>query len=228
MIKLQSPSFAFKRHARVWLNWPDAAECIFLNNATQREAIQQHAARGLPFVARSRQPDDGADLVPLGLRMPRTEAARSLSFCVPASVIRDVDDAISLSEALSSENNLPPLWHDTLLHLQSDAERIGLTLRVYGSLAWQIASGTQYMADNSDIDLLVIPDSEEQARAALRLLDAVEKEGNVRLDGEMIFPDGRAVAWKELLANTRLVLVKTLAGVTLTSMECVWKQPAWH
>jgi phosphoribosyl-dephospho-CoA transferase len=112
--------------------------------------------------------------------------------------------------------------------LHADAERIGLTLRIYGSLSWQTASGTQYMADNSDIDLLLFPDSEEQARAALRLLDEAEKEGHVRLDGEMIFPDGRAVAWKELLANTKLVLVKTLDAVALTAMECVWKQAAWR
>ena len=76
--------------------------------------------------------------------------------------------------------------------------------------------------------MLLVPATLEQAHAGLRLLDAVEKEGRVRLDGEMIFPDGRAVAWKELLANTRLVMVKSDEGVALATLESVWRQAAWH
>lgn len=228
MIAPQSSSFVFKRHARVWLNWPDAAQSIYMQDGLQSDAIREHAARGLPFVARSRQPGDQTDMVPLGLRLPRTTAQRSLGFCVPPAMVREASDALTLSEALLKQSPLPAGWYDTLMHLQTDAAQIGLTLRIYGSLSWQCATGTHYLADNSDIDLLLTPASLEQAHAGLRLLEAVEKEGRVRLDGEMIFPDGRAVAWKELLANTRLVMVKSAEGVALATLESVWKQSAWH
>jgi phosphoribosyl-dephospho-CoA transferase len=228
MIAPQSSSFVFKRHARVWLNWPEAAALIHLQDGVQAEAIHQHAARGLPFVARSRQPGDQPGMVQLGLRLPRTSTPRSLAFCVPKSAVREASDALSLAEALLLQTPLPSGWYDTLMHLQTDAAQLGLTLRIYGSLAWQCATGIHYLADNSDIDLLLAPESLEQAHAGLRLLEAVEKEGRVRLDGEMIFPDGRAVAWKELLANTRLVMVKNAEGIALATLESVWKQSAWH
>lgn len=228
MITPQSSSFVFKRHARVWLNWPDAAERMHVQDGVQAAAIHQHAARGLPFVARSRQPGDHPDMVQLGLRLPRTTDHRSLAFCVPASVVREVRDAMTLAETLSQQTPLRAGWYDTLTHLQTDASKLELTLRIYGSLAWQCATGTPYLADNSDVDLLLAPETLEQAHAGLRLLDAVEKEGCVRLDGEMIFPDGRAVAWKELLANTRLVMVKSNEGVALATLESVWRQSAWH
>ncbi|RQO37323.1 malonate decarboxylase holo-[acyl-carrier-protein] synthase [Herminiimonas sp. KBW02] len=228
MIAPQSSSFFYKRHARVWLNWPEAAECMHVQDGVQAAAIHQHAARGLPFVARSRQPGERPDMVQLGLRLPRTTDQRSLAFCVPASVVREASDALSLSEALLQQTPLPNGWYDTLMHLQTDALKLGLNLRIYGSLAWQCVTGTPYLADNSDVDLLLAPATLEQAHAGLRLLDAVEKEGRVRLDGEMIFPDGRAVAWKELLAHTRLVMVKSNEGVALATLESVWKQSAWH
>lgn len=218
----------FKRHARVWLNWPDAAELIHLQDAVQLAAIHQHAARGLPFVARSMQPGDLYGMVPLGLRLPRSAAPRSIGFCVPPTVVREVSDALSLSEALLQRTALPKGWPDALQRLQADATRLGLTLRVYGSLAWQCATGIPYLAENSDIDLLLAPESAEQAHAGLRLLEAVEEEGLLRLDGEMIFPDGRAIAWKELLANTRLVMVKSAEGVALATQESVWKQASWQ
>ncbi|MFJ7567848.1 malonate decarboxylase holo-[acyl-carrier-protein] synthase [Herminiimonas sp. NPDC097707] len=228
MIAPQPSAFVLKRHARVWLNWPEAVELIHMQDGVGMTAIQQHAAHGLPFVARSRQPGDRPGMVQLGLRMPRTENPRSLAFCVPPSMVRETTDALSLVEALSQQTPLPSGWYDTLMHLQADAAQLGLTLRIYGSLAWQCATGTRYLADNSDIDFLLEPASLEQAHAGLRLLEAAEKEGCVRLDGEMIFPDGRAVAWKELLANTRLVMVKSAEGATLATLESVWKQSAWH
>jgi phosphoribosyl-dephospho-CoA transferase len=228
MVAPQSSSIVFKRHARVWLNWPEAAEHMHVQDGVQAAAIHQHAARGLPFVVRSRQPGDRPDLVQLGLRLPRTTDQRSLPFCVSASVVREASDAMSLADALLQQTPLPAGWYETLTHLQNDASKLGLTLRIYGSLAWQCATGTPYLADNSDVDLLLVPATLEQAHAGLRLLDAVEKEGRVRLDGEMIFPDGRAVAWKELLANTRLVMVKSDEGVALATLESVWRQAAWH
>lgn len=225
--------FLSMRHARTWIN-PAALASLRIGRAEQRVIIEQHAQRGFPFVVRRMQPCDfgmlvtTSDDVPLGLRLPRSAAVRSLSFCAPRAALTACADAITLVDVLASVESLPAGWSGALQLLEHRAQDIGLTLRVYGSLVWQSVTGARYLADDSDVDLLLRPQSLLQAKAGLALLKEFSDEGVMRLDGEMVFPDGRAVAWKELLGNTRDVLVKTSTGVELIQTELIWKQAVWH
>ena len=84
-------------------------------------------------------------------------------------------------------------------------------VRVYGSYGWQFLTGMPYVRAGSDLDLSVhAPD----LHAALRALDwlsqtvALGEAGYggrspsarlpLRVDGEIVFPQGQALAWREL------------------------------
>lgn len=216
-----------QRHSRVWLDHVMTPSVIQLANEECRSEIELHADGHQPFVARRLQPCDPAGCVPLGLRLPRTSSIRSLSFCVTPSVIRRVDDAMPLVQALESES-VPLAWRHTLQLLQQQTSDIGVTLRVYGSLAWQVSTGVNYLAHDSDLDLLVRPTSARQARTCLKILSAASQSGAICLDGEMAFPDGRSVAWQELTTDSAHMLVKTATGIKLDTTESIWHQTSWQ
>lgn len=222
-----------QRHSCVWLSSTFAPSAIRLVNDDYRAAIAAHAGRGHPFVARRPQPCDGdtRGCVPLGLRLPGTSAVRSLSFCAEPDAIAKVEDAMPLAEALECEG-LPPAWRPALQQLLQALQAIGVTPLVYGSLAWQSATGVAYLAEGSDVDLLLRPASAQQARACLDIVNmAARSEAQstaIRLDGEMEFPDGRAISWKELATNATHMLVKTGTGITLDTTESIWNQTSWQ
>ena len=68
-------------------------------------------------------------------------------------------------------------------------------MRVYGSHGWQCLTGLEHVHQGSDLDLLVPVHNAACADAAVRNLACFAAP--MRLDGELIFPDGSAVAWRE-------------------------------
>ena len=117
---------------------------------------------------------------------------------------------------------MPAQWREGLARLEQEAAGAGLGLAVYGSVALEALTGQHYLRPDSDIDLLLRPLSRAQLLAGLDLLAAHAE--HLPLDGEVVFPDGRAVAWKELrtaLASapgTR-VLAKALERVALVKPD---------
>lgn len=114
--------------------------------------------------------------------------------------------------------NIPRPWRSALASLAADAAGQGIALHVYGSAALQVLTGQGYLRDTSDIDLLVQPRDRAQLDVALALL--CSHANALPLDGEIVFPGGRAVAWKEWAAACRgaagtRVLVKEMEGVSL-------------
>ena len=92
-----------------------------------------------------------------------------------------------------------------------------LNLQVYGSFGWQHLTGLPYVRPGSDLDLIApVSDDAGALHAAL----ALERMAwPVRLDGELAFPDGHSIAWREYLMRHRSevahVLVKHRSGVAL-------------
>ena len=75
-------------------------------------------------------------------------------------------------------------------------------------------TGAAYLRKDSDLDLLLAPTTEEQLHLVLRVL--VSMEGTrPRLDGEIVLPDGRAVAWREAASDSATLLIKGLSDVSL-------------
>ena len=136
---------------------------------------------------------------------------------------------------------LPPGLRPAAMRLDQALAAAGASARVYGSFGWQHLTGLGYLHPGSDLDLLVrVRDAAgadvalaalQEAAAAFaphaeppggsRLADAAGGEIPLapRLDGELAFDDGRAVAWREWATwrdgRARQVLVKTSSGAYL-------------
>jgi phosphoribosyl-dephospho-CoA transferase len=96
---------------------------------------------------------------------------------------------------------------------------LGVRSRVYGSHGWQLLTGLPCVHASSDIDLWSAVTDAAHADAVASALQACSTLGAPRLDGELLFPDGRAVAWREWQAwrsgRCRALMVKTLTGASL-------------
>jgi phosphoribosyl-dephospho-CoA transferase len=83
----------------------------------------------------------------------------------------------------------------------------------------QAITGQSYLTPASDIDLLFVPADAASLRAGLALLE--QYAALLPLDGEIVFPSGEAVAWKEWISAGRhdaRVLVKDAGAVRLAPM----------
>jgi phosphoribosyl-dephospho-CoA transferase len=127
---------------------------------------------------------------------------------VSSALVARATPAITLREALPVSGD----WHDKLAALCDAAP----TLRVFGSLAMQTLTGQQYVSPTSDVDLLFHPSSRSQLENVMSLLTTHAE--HLPLDGELVFPDGAAVSWKEwrmAITHPAKVMVKELHTVRL-------------
>jgi phosphoribosyl-dephospho-CoA transferase len=179
-----------------------------------RSCLGLWAARGLPLVV-TRQPPMADDRVAAGLPAPARYRRRRLALAV------DPRDAVSLEDfpAAAAVARLLPRGLAAALHaLLAALADAGCAPRAYGGFGWQALTRLAYVHPASDLDLLLAVESPAQADAVARVLAAHAWAGP-RLDGELLLPDGGAVAWREWHAyregRAPLVLVKRLHGVAL-------------
>lgn len=206
----------YPRHDLVWLTregWQ-----LLLASASQatpaHAAIFRWADADWPLVVRRNDADARADDICLGLAAPPhpvSGAKLRLPLRVPARHIARHSAPSPLDAAVHA---LPARWQASFARLvQASA---GFDLRVFGSLALQALTGQAYLRDASDIDLLFRPRDNAELDQGMLLLAGYLDE--LPLDGEIIFPGGQAVAWKEWIsarAHTERVLVKSQASVKL-------------
>ena len=212
----------FARHDLVWLTsrgWqrvragaPDQALA----------ALDRWRDAGWPAVVRRAEADIAPGEVAIGFPLPpRLEDGGKLKFgcCVEMSDIGRRTRALPLVGALDA---VPAQWREGLEMLERQAADAGVGLGVYGSVALAALTGQYYLTPLSDIDVLLQPHTRRQLMIGLDLLSW--HAGILPLDGEVVFPDGRAVAWKELRAafagapGTR-VLTKGLDRIALVLPE---------
>ena len=128
-------------------------------------------------------------------------------------------EALALRAVLAS---LPSRWQADAAAMAAQSAAQHLTLRVYGSVAWQALTGLNYIGPRSDIDLLFHPDSVTALEGGVALFQ--RHAHHLPLDGEIVFPSGSAVAFREWLlaleagADTR-VMVKESDGVSLQRID---------
>ena len=215
----------YARHDLAWLTaegWLQL-QAAMPPGAPAHAAIRRWSAAGWPLVVR--RPDMvsaagasssalAAGEIFLGLAAPPDAASGAklrLPLRVPACHVERSSPPLPLAQVAHA---LPPAWQAPFARL-ADASA-GFELRVFGSLALQALTGQAYLRESSDIDLLFRPRGIPELEAGARLLAA--HLGQLPLDGEIVFPSGRAVAWKEWLASRddgARVLVKSHAGVKL-------------
>jgi phosphoribosyl-dephospho-CoA transferase len=113
---------------------------------------------------------------------------------------------------------LPAGWQPKIGALAASPEIAAASPRVYGSAAIEIVTAEPCLTPTSDLDLLLAPSNWSHAvsvAAALAALDLSLPEP--RLDGEIVNPEGVAVAWRELATRRQRVLMKSHARVGLDS-----------
>lgn len=213
----------YARHDLAWLTeggWQHALSSA-APGTPAHAVIARWAAARWPLIVRRRDTppqagavtgaDDGT--VCLGLAAPPdgNGAKLRLPLTVPTLQIARHSAPLPL-EAVA--HALPACWQSPFARLR-DASA-GLDLRVFGSLALQALTGQSYLRDSSDVDLLFRPRSASELDAGTLLLAGFLSE--LPLDGEIVFPSGQAVAWKEWFTarvHTERVLVKSQASVKL-------------
>lgn len=182
--------------------------------AAEAAEVADWCRAGRPLVIARGRPEDRAGELRLGLATPDK---RRIGLHVAAEAVADRLDPLPLAEAVESA---PQAWRAMLAELVRRAQVLGVRPAVYGSLAWQQRTGLAYVRPDSDIDLLFAPRDRRQLEGLLDLLAAMG-EGSPRLDGEILLPDGAAVAWRELAGRPDRLLVKGPAEVSLRDLPSV-------
>lgn len=214
MIRLaESP----ERHDLIWLTPAGVSSAVKMLDAADRELLWAWQRRGRPCIRTRHRPGVPAGWLPLGLPLPPSLGKRRLALCAAADGLDRWCAPPRLAEVIDSA---PPAWREWLIRLEQSAQRIQLSLRVFGSLAWQYLTGETYLSESSDLDLLWAPADRLQLQAGLALLQAWERESGLRADGEVLLPAG-AVAWRELSNAPSRVLVKAARAVTLQPLASI-------
>ena len=200
----------FSRHELVWLSgrgW-DAALAHALPG--QHAAIEQWRREDWPAIVRRSDAGLEPGRVSLGIALaPARDGAKGrIALNARACDVVRRSPALLLADAAKAA---PGHWRGAL-----DALLQAMVLRAYGSLAMQAITGQPYLTPTSDIDLLFSPTDEPALRAGLALLE--QAAAVLPLDGEIVFPSGDAVAWKEWINAEPIgarVLVKHASAVRL-------------
>lgn len=183
-------------------------------------AARDWIAAGRPLVA-ARQPADGERLL-LGLSLPLALQRKRLSLAVDRSAVAEIRSPLPLGRCLPQ---LPAAQAAILRRLAAGADACSARLGVFGSLAWETLSGESYRHAESDIDLICDVATLEQFDTMLALLHQAADALPCRLDGELRFPGGQAVAWQEVAAlrgrPAALVLVKGEQEVGLRPLQAL-------
>lgn len=211
----------FDRHTLVWLTATGWAAARAAAPPAHHAALAMWQQHDWPVVVRRTEVDTAPDQLDLGLPLP-PDAATGTRLRIALRVSRDQIARSAPPLALAAASDAAGPWRVQLDQLRRDAGESDL--RVYGSLAMQALTGLPYVRPTSDIDLLFYPASQRQLDTVLALL--VRHAETLPLDGEFVFPGGRAVAWKEwrqARANTAKVLVKQSRRVSLQNTELLWE-----
>ncbi|RIX44074.1 MAG: malonate decarboxylase holo-[acyl-carrier-protein] synthase [Rhodocyclales bacterium GT-UBC] len=210
-----------RRHDLVWLR-PGAAfttPCAESGSAAW-SALADWLAAGRPLVA-ARQATPAGPLL-LGLGLPLRLGRQRLSVQVDAAEVAEVCPPLTVGACLA---RVPAEQAAVLSALAEQVEACGARLGIYGSLAWEALSGEAYRHAGSDIDLICDVADRAQYGVVIEALRLAAIDFPGRLDGELRVPDGRAVAWQEILRLgcnlARPVLVKGERDVCLQPWEAV-------
>lgn len=186
------------------------------------DCLTHWATHQLPLVV-TRQPADAAanGSIALGLPSPARWGRRRLALQVPHAAVLGLDEFPRLAEV---QWLLPPPARCRVRDLLGGLDACHATARVFGSYGWQAIGGLDHVRPDSDLDLSVSVDDAVHADAATPWLQSFGAE-RPRLDGELLFGDGAAVAWREWIewraGRARSLLVKQLNGVTLQN-DSAW------
>lgn len=182
------------------------------------DCIRQWIDAGRSFVV-ARQPMDRPGVL-LGLTLPTAQGRQRVGLVVERGDIASIQAPLTISECL---HRLAEDDAREMAHLERSMAKVGTLTGVYGSLAWEVIAEAEYRHADSDIDLICDVSSLSQLCVTLAALRRCAERLAGRLDGEIRFPNGDAVAWKELARQVddpqASVLVKGEAAIGLLTVQ---------
>ncbi|CAA2106722.1 Phosphoribosyl-dephospho-CoA transferase [Methylobacterium bullatum] len=154
--------------------------------------LAEWARRGWPVITRRRDPGERTDHIAAGLPLPPSAGKRRIGLAVPVSAASRLAP-VSLERARAAA---PEGWRPVVDEVLALGREHRLVPHVFGSLLWQEQTGLPYLGAGSDLDLLW-PVTGPIAPALLAGLAAIEADAPMRLDGEIVLPDGAGINWRE-------------------------------
>lgn len=202
-----------------WVHLRDDARPVFATeDAVALDFARDWLAQGRPLVV-ARQPGPGNGLV-LGLALPVEYATRRVACTVEPDAILRHRNPLTVDEAA---HVLPAPDAHALRRFAAALAGNALQVGVYGSTAWECVSGLRYRHEGSDVDVVCDVASSAGLNACLSAFEQGTREFRARLDGEIRFAGGRAVAWRELAeactGTSSIVLAKGERDVALLSLH---------
>jgi phosphoribosyl-dephospho-CoA transferase len=189
--------------------------------------LGEWADRSWPVIVRRRDEADDRQLVPVGVPLPPAAGKRRVALLIPPDAILQRSRPHPLHAAAISASD--PNWRSTIDALVAVGATSGVEPAAFGSLLWQHLTGLAYLSPHSDLDVLWPIPANFDVRSLVRRIAEIEHDAPLRIDGEIIFPDGSAVNWRELwnahqAPDRATVLAKTMESVRLldvASLACV-------
>ena len=180
---------------------------------------------GRPVVVRRRLPGDALDDVPAALSLPPSHGKRRVALDFPRGVALAALPSVRLRDAAA---DAPDGWQAIIASLVTLGEDTGVEPCVFGAVLWQHVTGLSYLTARSDLDLLWPVADELTAERLVRALTRLDAAGPVRLDGELVLPDGAGVSWREFAraeGTAATVLAKTMDGVAVRRKAGLFAEP---
>jgi len=207
------------RHDLVWLD-PTRWEANLRTRLAPElyPAVRSWLAAGFPVVARRCDKPEPDNRIAVGIPLSPRRGGQRVALCVAPAAVRSVQRPPLLNTILHA---VPPDWKLPLNNFATAVRPHDVGVRVYGSLMWQCLTREPYLHAASDIDLLLEANSASALPPIMYLLQRWEQDHGIRVDGEVLLRDGRAVAWRELAGTQARVLVKSLSTVELIPRKTV-------
>jgi len=204
------------RHQLVWLTESAWSSMLHREWSMQlRPCIEHWALHQLPLVVTRQRGEVQDGLICVALSGPTLWNRVKLPLRIAQS---DVSHFAEFPIASEAQLLLPAQAHSAWKDLCSSLTEAGITARVYGSYGWQLLTGMRHVQTASDVDLWLEVVDSQHADVAGEILKSFPTE-LLRVDGELMFSNGTAVAWREWTAwragHVRDVLVKTLDSSSL-------------
>ena len=175
------------------------------------------ADRGWPVIVRRRGEAEDPGLVPVGVPLPPAAGKRRVALVIaPDGVLQHLSPPLLCRAARVAD----PGWRSTIASLVDLGARTGVEPSAFGSLLWEHLTGLAYLSPHSDLDVLWPVPPDFDVLSLVSGIAEIQRDAPLGIDGEVIFPDGGAVNWRELWNAHRAtdrprVVAKSMKGVRL-------------
>jgi phosphoribosyl-dephospho-CoA transferase len=214
----QTPGPPWRRHDLLQVA-PDvwASALAHRPSVADLPLLQGWADRAWPVIVRRRADTENPDLVPVGVPLPPAAGKRRVALVLPPEGVLQHSPPPLLRAAARVAD---PGWRSTIASLLTLGAGTGVEPSAFGSLLWQHRTGLIYLSADSDLDVLWPLPAGFDVLSLVFGIAEIQLDAPMRIDGEVIFPDGSAVNWRELwnahrASDQGIVLAKTIEGVRL-------------